>query len=117
MMKQMKQILMKLKIFNKMQKKFIYSVLCSLALLTFESNAQETVYPAPAQKGISVITHATIHLGNGNALTDAHVVFENGKIKAVGKVDVPANANVIDAKGKHVYPGFILPSSDLGLIS
>lgn len=114
-MKQMKQLQMKLKTFNNMQKKFIYSIFCSLALLTFESNAQETVYPAPAQKGVSAISHATIHVGNGTTLTDANLVFENGKIKAVGKVEIPANAHIIDAKGKHVYPGFILPSSDLGL--
>lgn len=96
-MKQMKQLQMKLKTFNNMQKKFIYSIFCSLALLTFESNAQETVYPAPAQKGVSAISHATIHVGNGTTLTDANLVFENGKIKAVGKVEIPANAHIIDA--------------------
>ncbi len=98
-----------------MQKKLILPIFFLLAALTFESNAQETIYPTPAQKGISVIFHATIHVGNGSVLPDASILFENGKIKAVGQVIVPSNANIIDATGKHVYPGFILPSSDLGL--
>ncbi len=98
-----------------MQKKFIYTILFSLALSVFEAKAQETIYPAPAQMGITAITHATIHVGNGNVLTDANVVFQNGKITGVGQVSIPANANIINANGKQVYPGFILPSSDLGL--
>jgi imidazolonepropionase-like amidohydrolase len=111
----MKKLLLKLKLSNKMQKKLFLSILCSLALWSNESRAQENVYPAPAQKGVTAITHATIHVGNGTVLEDASIVFENGKIKSVGKADVPANATIIDAKGKQVYPGFILPSSDIGL--
>ncbi|MEY2792331.1 MAG: hypothetical protein RJA76_323 [Bacteroidota bacterium] len=98
-----------------MQKNFIYSIVISFALLTLESKAQETIYPAPAHLGTTAITHATIHIGNGAVLNDANLIFENGKIKAVGQIAIPANASIIDAKGKQVYPGFILPSSDLGL--
>ncbi len=44
------------------------------------------------------------------------VVFDNGKITAVGKnVDVPRTAKKIDASGKHVYPGLIESMSDIGL--
>ena len=96
-----------------MQKKYL-SVF-ALALLGLTASAQDNVYPAAKQKGVTAITHTTVHIGNGTTLTDATVSFENGKITGVGNVAVPAGATVIDGTGKHVYPGLILPTSDLGL--
>ena len=79
--------------------------------------AQETVYPAPQQTGTTVITNATIHVGNGQVLEHASIVMKDGKITAVGtSVTPPAGAQTIDAQGKHVYPGLILASSNLGLV-
>ncbi|MFY7978747.1 MAG: amidohydrolase, partial [Sediminibacterium sp.] len=92
-----------------MQKKYSNILLASLALLSITARAQETIYPAKAQKGITVITHATVHVGNGTVLNDASVSFENGKITAVGNITPAVGATIIDATGKHVYPGFILP--------
>jgi imidazolonepropionase-like amidohydrolase len=96
-----------------MQKK--YFSIFALALLGLTATAQDNVYPALPQKGVTVITHTTVHIGNGTTLTDASVAFENGKIIGVGNVAVPAGATVIDGTGKQVYPGLILPTSDLGL--
>ena len=56
------------------------------------------------------ITHGTIDNGV--------LIIENGKIAAVGaanSVKVPANAQVIDAKGMTVYPGLIDSETHLGL--
>lgn len=79
--------------------------------------AQETVYPAPKQTGSTVITNATVHVGNGQVLNNASVVITNGKIAAVGtNVTIPAGAVQVNAQGKHVYPGLILPISNLGLV-
>jgi len=79
--------------------------------------AQETVLPTPAQQGVTVITNATIHKGDGQVLENASIVFKDGKITEVGtNVSVPAGAEKVDAKGKHVYPGLILPVSSLGLV-
>ena len=96
-----------------MQKKYLS--IFALALLGLTASAQDNVYPAAKQKGVTAITHTTVHIGNGTTLTDATVAFENGKITGVGNVAVPAGATVIDGTGKHVYPGLILPTSDLGL--
>ncbi len=96
-----------------MQKKYLS--IFALALLGLTASAQDNVYPAPKQSGVTVITHTTVHVGNGTTLTNATVAFENGKITGVGNVAVPAGATVIDGTGKHVYPGLILPTSDLGL--
>lgn len=99
-----------------MQKKYTSILLLSLALLTKVTSAQETIYPAGPQQGTTAITHATVHVGNGTVLNDATIVFEKGKITAVGSgVAAPANATVVDATGKQVYPGLILSNSYLGL--
>lgn len=96
-------------------KKIFLSIIALCLLAT--SNAQETVYPAPKQTGTTVITNATVHKGNGEVLENATVVITDGKIAAVGtNVKIPAGATTVDAKGKHVYPGLILPISNLGLV-
>lgn len=80
--------------------------------------AQENVYPAPAQKGLLFITHATIHVGNGTVINDGTIKIMDGKILEVGtNVAVPADdAKVYDVKGKHVYPGLIQSNNSLGLV-
>ena len=81
------------------------------------ASAQETVYPAAKQTGTTVISNATIHTGTGETILNGSVVITDGKIVAVGKsVSTPAGATTINAQGKHVYPGLILPVSNLGLV-
>lgn len=89
-----------------------------LGLFTFSAaKAQETVYPAKEYKGLLFITNAVIHVGNGQVITNGTIKVNNGKIEQVGQnIAVPAgDVKVVDAKGKHVYPGLILASSQLGL--
>ncbi len=78
--------------------------------------AQETVYPAKKQTGKICVVNAVIHVGNGEVIENGSVEFADGKIVAVGKNSPSADAKVIDAKGKHVYPGLILSISQLGLV-
>lgn len=58
-----------------------------------------------------VIEGGTLIDGSGRAaLTDAVVVIQSGRFKAVGKrgaVAIPAGAEIIDARGKTLLPGFI----------
>lgn len=96
-------------------KKILFSI-ASLCLL-LQLKAQETVYPAPKQSGTIVITNATVHTGNGQVLNNASITITDGKIIAIGSgSNVPAGATTVDATGKHVYPGIILPISNLGLV-
>lgn len=88
-----------------------------LILFSFGISAQETVYPAPKQTVTTVIINATVHKGNGEVIENASIVITDGKIAAVGKnIATPAGATVVDAKGKQVYPGLILPVTNLGLV-
>lgn len=96
-----------------MKKLLFYTTLfCSLS-----SSAQENVYPTAKQTGTTVITNATVHVGNGQVLENASIVITDGKIAAVGtNVTAPAGATTISAQGKQVYPGLILSSTNLGLM-
>lgn len=94
--------------------KYIFSFICSIACL-LSTHAQETVYPALPQKSTIVIQNGNVHTGTGQVLTKTNIVFTNGKIIQVGAGATAANALVVDATGKEVYPGFILSSTYLGL--
>ena len=97
--------------------KKIISNITALLLLTGFAKAQETVYPAKEYKGRFYITNGTVHTGTGQVLENTTIEVNNGKItKMAAGLAVPqGDSKVFDATGKHVYPGLILPSSDLGL--
>lgn len=90
---------------------YIYSVLMLCCSITF---AQQT--PADKQSEAITITGATIHIGNGTVIENGTVVFENGKIQAVGDSSTASKGKTIDASGKHIYPGFIGANTSLGLV-
>lgn len=96
-------------------KKILWSCLLSVGLLS--AGAQEVIYPAKEFKGKTFITNGTIHVGNGTVIENGTIVISNGKITSVGaSAGSPgSDARVIDAKGKHVYPGLILANTDIGL--
>ncbi len=80
--------------------------------------AQATISPAKPQQKPVVITGAMIHIGNGRVISSGYIAFDKGKITAVGEGAAPSmpGADVIDAKGKQIYPGFICPVTTLGLV-
>ncbi|MBS1916126.1 MAG: amidohydrolase family protein [Bacteroidetes bacterium] len=97
-----------------MKKYFI--IIYSLLFVAVSAIAQDDVYPAKDFKGVLIITNATIHVGNGQVIENGTIKVENGKIIQVGQnISADNGAKVVDAKGKQVYPGLILPVTDLGL--
>jgi imidazolonepropionase-like amidohydrolase len=86
-------------------------LLCLLGLLYFPR-------PASAQEKSSTyaITHAKIFTLSGGTIDDGTLLIRDGKISSVGAaVEVPAGAQVIDAKGLQVYPGLFDPITQMGL--
>ena len=94
-----------------------YLLITALLITTATINAQETILPAPPQQGTIALTHATIHVGNGQVTEDGTIIFTNGKIVSVGASSSvqTSNAKVIDCSGKQIYPGLIDASTNLGL--
>ncbi|RKF03993.1 imidazolonepropionase-like amidohydrolase [Tenacibaculum lutimaris] len=96
-----------------MKIKLIYSLVCFLFLGNML--AQQT--PAPKQTQDYSIEGATAHLGNGEVIENSLIMFSKGKIEFVGsaKMKIARMGTVINARGKHVYPGFIAANTSLGL--
>ncbi len=96
-----------------MKIKAIYNLLCFL--LIGNIMAQQT--PAAKQTQDYSIEGATAHLGNGKVIENSLIMFSDGKISFVGSamMKIARKGKVINAKGKHVYPGFIAANTSLGL--
>jgi len=74
---------------------------------------------ATAQKS-TLISNATLHIGNDSVIVNSFVGIKEGKIVLVAdattaKIDASAYEIKIEASGKHLYPGIIAPNSTLGL--
>ena len=97
---------------NTMKK--IYSAFLTLIISTI-AIAQPPSVAKPQAKAIA-LKGGTIHVGNGQVIENGTVVFDQGKITAVGNAQTSTNnAEVLDATGKHIYPGIIAPNTRLGL--
>ena len=67
-------------------------------------------------ENLTAIVNARIHPITSASIERGTIVLKAGRIEALGAdVAVPAGAQVIDAGGADVYPGFIDPSTTLGL--
>lgn len=72
--------------------------------------------PAPPQGQPIALVGGTIHTIDGPDIANGTIVFENGRITALGaSVTVPANAERIDCAGKHIYPSLIDANTSIGL--
>jgi imidazolonepropionase-like amidohydrolase len=75
-----------------------------------------TYKPFPSKT--TVIRNVTILTAAGPRITNGSVLLKDGKIESVGaSVNAPADAVVIDGKGKFVTPGIIDIHSHLGVYS
>ncbi|MEC9476749.1 MAG: amidohydrolase family protein [Planctomycetota bacterium] len=73
--------------------------------------------PAPEQAGPIAIVGATIHPVDRAPIANGTILFDRGQIVAIGtNVQLPADCQIVEAQGKHVYPGLIAPATSLGLI-
>lgn len=82
------------------------------------ANAQDLGLKAPPQDRPVMITGATIHPISGPAIEHGYITFDRGRITAVGPAPAPrvgSETVVINATGKHVYPGLIGAVTQMGL--
>ncbi|MBX2900382.1 MAG: amidohydrolase family protein [Cyclobacteriaceae bacterium] len=96
-------------------KKFLYLLLVALSTVAY---AQPPIPAKPQAKPIA-LTGGVAHIGNGQVIQNSIIAFDKGKLTLVAdattaRVDL-SKFEVIDISGKHVYPGLILPNSQIGL--
>lgn len=61
-----------------------------------------------------LIKNGTVHIGDGRVLPECDILTEGSRIKDVGRMLQAPGAEVIDASGCEVFPGFIDPVSGIG---
>lgn len=87
-----------------------------VSALTLNSAAAHDEIPGEKQSNPIVLQGGTLHTVSDGVLTNSDLVFENGKITAIGQdVSIPDGAEVIDISGQHVYPGVIAMDTTIGL--
>ncbi|QQX78991.1 amidohydrolase family protein [Shewanella sp. KX20019] len=124
--------------------KHAYSLLGVVATLVVSSAVfAHDMLPAPIESGVVLLTNATVHTVTEGELAQTDVLISEGKIIAVGQnlatpvtVDTAAptdaekatqnssattagliaDAVVIDATNKHIYPGLIALDTTMGLV-
>ena len=91
-------------------------VLLGASLLGAPALDAQMIIPAAQQSRPVALTGATIHTVTGGVIQNGTLVFDKGKITAIGAgVAIPANAERVDGTGKHIYPGLIDAASEMGL--
>jgi len=73
--------------------------------------------PGKAQEKPIALVGGAVHVVSGTVIDGGTVVFDRGKVTAVGKdAAIPDGAERIDVRGKHVYPSLIHAYSGIGLV-
>jgi imidazolonepropionase-like amidohydrolase len=92
------------------------SILIGLALVFAGTALASDQIPAPAQAGPIALTGATIYPVSGPPIAGGTIVFDKGKITAVGRdAAIPSGATRIDVPGKRIYPGLFSAYTQIGL--
>lgn len=97
-------------------------LLCTVWLMALSRGHAQTIpTPAAAQSEPILIMNAKAHIGNGKVIENAVIGFENGKLILVAdatvvRIDGTKYKKIINAGGKHVYPGMIAANTPLGLV-
>lgn len=89
----------------------------ALAAAPVAALAQDLGIKAPPQSAPVAIINAAIHPVSSPDIERGYIVFDNGRITAIGAGDytLAGPGTVIDATGRHVYPSLISPVTQLGL--
>ena len=94
-------------------------IMLGLALLSLWANTQPT-FPvngvADPKSGSMAFTNGTIVKDASTTVSNGTLVIRDGRIVAVGSgIAIPADAMVVDCKGKFIYPSFIDAYSTYGI--
>ncbi|PKD44303.1 hypothetical protein CWD77_02215 [Rhodohalobacter barkolensis] len=78
--------------------------------------ALEAQIPAPKQSEPIALVGGTIHTLAGDVIENGTIIFEDGKITALGSdINVPAGVRTKDVSGKQIYPGLIDSYNQMGI--
>ncbi|UFK98255.1 amidohydrolase family protein [Kaistella faecalis] len=97
----------------------IRKLLSAFSLGIFVAGAAQVGYWPNDTKGkdrsLYAVKNITLYQDYRTKVENAVLVFQEGKVVASGKVNIPKNAVVIDGRGAFVYPSFIDPYATIGV--
>lgn len=99
--------------------KHLFIILICLLALVIKTNGQQPPkeIPAPPQSHPIALVGGTIHTVSGSVIERGTILFEKGKITAIGSnVTLPPQTEIIDVSTKNIYPGLIDACTNLGLV-
>lgn len=86
-------------------------------LATVDTMEAADQLPGAPQGSPILLSGADVYTVSGDVIPGGDVLFDRGKIVAVGKsVNVPPGARRVDVAGKRIYPGLFATGNDLGLV-
>ena len=104
---------------KKLTKLYIALFICSFTLCIAGLSTAQNPTPARPQTKSILINGGTVHDGLGKVFADASVGLKDGKIIYLSYLNQTESKqiwdSIIDAKGKHIYPGLIALNTYLGL--
>lgn len=96
---------------------YFLGVLGLLGVLALTSANAADQLPGAPQGSPILLSGADVYTVSGDVIPGGDVLFDRGKIVAVGKsVEVPPGARRVDVAGKRIYPGLFATGNDLGLV-
>jgi imidazolonepropionase-like amidohydrolase len=103
-----------------MHKQIPKFILACLTLIASYANSQPANHPVNGIRDVRdvvyAITNATIISSATDTIVNGTILIREGKIIALGDVlETPADAVVLDVRGKWVYPAFTDPFSNYGI--
>ncbi|HSI77108.1 MAG TPA: amidohydrolase family protein [Lunatimonas sp.] len=93
-----------------------FKLLVLLWGVTIFCQAQEDGEFLKPEKGTFLIQNATLVTVTQGTMENTDLLIANGLIQGIGKNLAPLDAQIIDCRGKFVYPGFIDSGNRLGLV-
>lgn len=97
-------------------KNILFFTLAISCLYLAQAHASDEI-PGNKQTHPIALTGGTVHTVSGETLVNATLLFDNGKITAIGStMTLSDSTEKIDISGKHVYPGLIAANSRVGLV-
>lgn len=89
---------------------------CSIIASLVSQTTYAQINTGTTSNKLTAFTHAELIIAPGKRLSDATLLVENNRIKAIIEHgDIPAGAFKIDLSGYTIYPGFIDPFTDYGI--
>ncbi len=100
-----------------MSRRLRAAALAAALALASSPTAQAGPEFTPGPAGRLALVGGTVHTVSGPTIENGAVLVEAGRITAVGaNLTPPADATVVDCRGKQVYPGFIAANTQLGIV-